>query len=396
MKLVMDLDLDFGPEPEEVDPPAPPPVMPKPTAPMEKARQAAESKTGASVDVLALDLNLARAATLEGVMVDIGMHTWMPTRQLSPQDSGYSDVTDLTLKQIKLGRICLLPDIFRKAFDAAKARMYRAMTDHGFKIRGFRGYFVPMKNWEKFKKGFDLGLSDLNEALDRLCRNPDKHLQYLHDTLSGDLAKTAWRGHRSTWTDGDRVAPGTFANVEIPPPEFIEEFVLRFTSLVPPETIIREKTWAHYELKILYVPEVKALIGEAKALATLGDELRDNLVRQQNELPLVFAESLAAAVTKRFQDLVDDLKTLKASNTGGITRALNNLRTKLKAMREINLAQDPRIEHVITTAERELSKAEARATAGGRGISRDTLAIILTNAVSACSTLFTPIEEDET
>ena len=414
--MTFDLDLDLSPASVPTEPVAPPPVVKtppptavrispppavkisapkpatqtvthKPIATSSEVQKAVSAMVNAPVEVLAVDLNLARAASKEGVLVDIEMHTWSPTRRLTPADRGISDVSESALQQARSERVILLPESVRKQYSAAKTRMHRAMTENGFRIRGYRGCFVPAKSWPAFKRGFEKGQADLEATLTDLCDNIETHTKTIEAALR-QLAPRAWTGHRADWTNQGTAQPGTYALVDTPPEEFIEEFVLRFLCHIPPVEEIRARTWAQAKLNALYIPEVSAMLSDAQEMSALSKDLRDSLSRQNRDLPMAFAESCAASIAGKMGELLIDINKSAGTRTSGIARSINNVRTKLKGMREFNLTKDPRVEHILSQAEYAIQKAEARAAGSGVPIAMDFIVNALTEAVSKFSDLF--------
>lgn len=387
MKLSSMSSFAFAPPPAvEITPP--PAVAREATIlsarPASEVRQvASQALGGALVSPAEVDLGLVRAAMTRGVLTTANIHLWAPYRFLSLQDRGLSQTAKANLRGES---ISILPPAIRTVYAKGKSAIYRGLSESGFKVQGYKGVFIPLARWEGFLRLFNKGRDHIHSGLDMLCKDLDGYRAGLEAYVAREIVPRAWTGHRTTWSEGGS-KPGCFAEVVKPTPDFVEWMQTRFSGCFPPEEEIRARTYVNYDLSVLHVPEIGAMIEEARALNALGDELRKSLERQRQDLPRVFAESVIAAVTEILTDEVEILSKAKGTGAGGLARLRTGLRKHLSDAKATNLSQDSRLVRILTDADTALRREESRADAAGGHVPLDALVRIALGALEQTSAL---------
>lgn len=392
--------LHIAPDARAAQPTLPPPVSrparltPEPTkvseppkiGPKEAAKRA-EELTGEPVGILPVDLNLVRAAMLEGVLVDASLHCWRGSTALKPADMGLSGKAAEASKAQSSGEtIWLIPEAVGKRVDAADTKMRRALRDNGFRIQGYRGWFIPATGWDGFKETFDAGVADFNAAVDDLCKNLDSYREGVQKHLR-ELAPRAWRGHRETWDELGTCQPGSLSRVEEPTSTFVEWFVTNFAARIPTAEIIRDSAQVTCTRNILHVPEISAALNVARSHAGMRDELVKSLEEQRDSLPMRFIEGVAGSVLAVLQKCFTAISRNANARPGSMTRAVTAVRKAIDEARRGNLTKDPRIEVALANLDRELRTAEARASGAQRSMMLDEILAPTRACIEVLSTL---------
>jgi hypothetical protein len=360
--------------------------------PKEAARRA-EEFTGGPVGVLPVDLNLVRAAMLEGVLVDVSIHCWRGSSRLTPADIGLSGDAAKASKEQGVGEtILLIPESVGKAVEAADTKFRRAMRENGFRIQGYRGWFIPAKNWDSFRETYDSGVKDFEAAIENLCANLDKHRQTVERNLRA-LAPRAWRGHRASWDEYGSAAAGAFEHVDEPTTAFVDWFVVNFSSRIPTAEIIRDSAQVIFRRNILHVPEVASALEAAKTHAGMREDLLASLQEQRESLPARFIDGVVRSVLQTMQRCYDGAMKSRGRQPGAGTRMVGVVRKSVAEARHGNLTQDPRIEKALSNLEIGLRTTEARASGGQRSVAVEEVLAPLHTCLEQLATLATAGDE---
>ena len=386
--------------PQEVLPPPPAEVLsapaPLPGRSVEEAVQRAEEMTGGSVGVEPLDLNLARAAMQEGVLVDLSIHWWRGRVRMSSMDVGIPDDAPsarpaTTGKKAKKRRITathmhLFPTKIIDDITAAETRLRRSPRDSGFRIEGYRGHFVPSRGWEDFKKLFSAGKANMMKAIDNLCDDLETHKKTVAAEIA-EFAPRAWIGHRPTWDEMGTAEPGYYARTVEPTTAFVDWFVTKFLVQIPTAEIIRAHVDVHYDLSIPHVPEVSAALEVARGQVSLQAELHDSLEAQRDSLPRRFIDAVLFSCSDHLSAAAAKIATSSGKRTGEATRLANQTRKLAAEVRRMNLTRDPRVEGIAADMEREIRTVEARANGSQRPLDVAEVAAPTIKAAAALAAL---------
>ena len=353
-------------------------------------------RTGEDVtDVNPLDLNLARAAMTRGLLVDVWTRRWRYAPRLTPQDSGIPEGVAMP-KGFTPERVALLPDRVLKSLRNAETLIRRAAPENGFPVRGYRGTFVPARDWHRFKEMFERGRRDLTDAVEDICANLEDYRAEVGVHLGqADLVNRAWRGHRGTWTEGDTVAPGALASLAEPTELFRETWVLGFTRHIPPPDVLRASMDVGYHLSILHVPEAVVAVDIARDHAALAEEVARSLEEQRESLPRRFVESVLAAEARRFEKLRTRAANAGGGSAGGVTKLFNAALLGLEEIRRQNLVAEPRVEQLVRDTVRALKVAQARANASDRPVHQGDILAPLQRAAETINKLVEELGDDD-
>lgn len=351
--------------------PVPAPVITQ--GPTAVARKLSE-KIGEDVKVLPVDLQLIRAAMEEGVLVDVIVRFWRQTVKLQPADLGLATDAEVeaALRQTSTGSVQLIPKDVRDAFGAAETKLRRATRENGFRIDGYRGWFIPAKSWESFQRLYDAGKADFEAALASFCAQLPEHVERVRQHLA-ELAPRAWVGHRASWDEMGQGQPGQYASLAQPTAAFVEWFALQFTSRIPTAEIIRDYAEVRRVLNVLHVPDVAAAMSVARTNVQLQEAVRDSLEDQRDSLPQRFVESVARSVLGEIQRAFVRISAAGQKRAGAATRALTALKASVHVARERNLTQDPRLTKILGALDVALNTVAARASGAGRAVALDEL-----------------------
>lgn len=344
---------------------------------------------GKMVDVEQHRTDWVLALMTKGVIANLTISRWRATSPLRADELGLkfadTEACSFMKKYVTLGSEKLLPPEILSEFNYVEKRARDNLDNYSFKT--VWGKFIPytaFSEWDTENKQIEADFYELAKKFG------EKYIEII-SVVRSEYRKMA----KDVWI---RMHPGQIDA----PPSFVEEFIDRVISKIPPKNQI--DSMFSYSVEFFYIPMPSMIANDfAKANeiqrqddiksheANLEKEIKTEISKRymikKNELIDSFLEATVTSMRSYVGELCDGV--LMSLNTGGkkeINKTqINKIKKMISKVRTINFYDDKEIRIMLNELETEIDKFKGQRNA-------DTIVQKLQDIVTVGQTEYVPID----
>lgn len=374
--MKLDLDFDF-----DLDPTPPPPaavqepgtgmataaeipldeVLSQPTDNVIKTPEdILAALPGEKVSIRNRSLNELLAATTQGVLVTVAVQYYRGRSALTAEDLGFDKRTvRFAASHLRNGSKIVIPPELLRTVSSAENMLRATVKRYGFQLDRY-GQFIPLTQFQAFKGRFEHYKKEFLAAVEAIAEAVDGNARDRMKVEFRTLAVHAWKGLRDTWTEDGGSAPGAYSNSPDPTPLFVERYVERVISKIPPADDIRKAAQASYYLEVLRFPDTDLAV--AFAGSPIEADLREHMAQEKREKIDSFLRAARDAIATQVQEMLANVQSKLATKGRLHRRSLTAILGSVAELRQLNVLGDKGVDSMLARLEKVLAGVDNDAT----------------------------------